>query len=441
VSTYLLTLVGKYLCYAILALAVDLIWGYCGILSLGHAAFFSLGGYAMGMYLMRQIGKRGVYGDPILPDFMVFLNWHHCRGSGTASIHFSFALLMMVLVPALLALVFGWLAFRSRVTGVYLSIMTQALSYALMLASFRNDMGFGGNNGFTDFKELLGYDLTRTAHASSCLSSPRSRSAQATSACRAITAFARRPRGSRDPGRREPHPLPRVPRSSRTNCGCSFFPPSSPALRARFTFRRSDHQPERVSRRSTRLRSSSGSRSGTRHTRRRGGGRRPRAIMRRRSSPARCLKSGSMRSARSSCWSIVSASRPDGPRAAVERRPMIEIPPPELLRGTILDLKDLTVSFDGFKALDALSLQVDAGGVALHHRSEWRRQNHDDGRGDGKTRPDRGSAFFGKIDLLDLSEPEIAQAGIGRNFRSRRSSNGSVCSRTSSCPCGATSDS
>jgi len=159
VSTYLLTLIGKYLCYAMLALAVDLIWGYCGILSLGHAAFFSLGGYAMGMYLMRQIGGRGVYGDPILPDFMVFLNWHTLPWFWQGFNHFAFAMLMVVAAPALLALVFGWLAFRSRVTGVYLSIMTQALSYAMMLAFFRNDMGFGGNNGFTDFKDILGFDL------------------------------------------------------------------------------------------------------------------------------------------------------------------------------------------------------------------------------------------------------------------------------------------
>jgi urea transport system permease protein len=158
-SPYALTLIGKYLCYAMLALAVDLIWGYCGILSLGHAAFFSLGGYAMGMYLMRQIGSRGVYGDPILPDFMVFLNWKSLPWFWYGFNHFWFAAVMMVLVPAVLALVFGWLAFRSRVTGVYLSIMTQALSYALMLAFFRNDMGFGGNNGFTDFKDLLGFDL------------------------------------------------------------------------------------------------------------------------------------------------------------------------------------------------------------------------------------------------------------------------------------------
>src|SRR6202142_1714461 len=159
VSAYGLTLIGKYLCYALLAMAVDLIWGYCGILSLGHAAFFSLGGYAMGMYLMREIGPRGVYGDPVLPDFMVFLNWKSLPWFWHGFNHFSFALLMMMFVPAALALAFGWFAFRSRVTGVYLSIITQALTYALMLAFFRNDMGFGGNNGFTDFKDILGFSL------------------------------------------------------------------------------------------------------------------------------------------------------------------------------------------------------------------------------------------------------------------------------------------
>ena len=159
VSTYVLTLLGKYLCYAMLALAVDLVWGFGGILSLGHAAFFALGGYAMGMYLMRQIGTRGVYGHPTLPDFMVFLNWTELPWFWLGFDRFPFALLMMALVPGTLAFVFGWLAFRSRVTGVYLSIITQALTYALMLAFFRNDMGFGGNNGFTDFKDLLGFDL------------------------------------------------------------------------------------------------------------------------------------------------------------------------------------------------------------------------------------------------------------------------------------------
>jgi len=159
VPTFVVTLVGKYLCYALLALALDLVWGYLGILSLGHGAFFALGGYAMGMYLMRQIGARGVYGNPELPDFMVFLDWTELPWYWYGFDNFGFAMVMALAVPGLLALVFGWLAFRSHVTGVYLSIITQALTYALMLAFFRNNMGFGGNNGLTDFKDLLGFDL------------------------------------------------------------------------------------------------------------------------------------------------------------------------------------------------------------------------------------------------------------------------------------------
>src|SRR6185437_10037634 len=156
---YLVPLFGKYACYALLALSLDLVWGYAGILSLGQGAFFALGGYAMGMYLMRQIGTRGVYRDPVLPDFMVFLNWKSLPWYWWGFDHFAFAALMVVLVPGVLAFVFGWFAFRSRVTGVYLSIITQALTYALWLAFFRNDMGFGGNNGLTDFKDILGFDL------------------------------------------------------------------------------------------------------------------------------------------------------------------------------------------------------------------------------------------------------------------------------------------
>ena len=163
VSTYTVALLGKYMTYAMLALAVDLVWGYCGILTLGHSAFFALGGYAIGMYLMREIGARGVYGNPLLPDFMVFLNWKELPWYWHGFDMFWFAACMVVLAPGILALVFGWLAFRSRVTGVYLSIITQALTYALMLAFFRNDMGFGGNNGFTDFKDLMGFDLHSTA--------------------------------------------------------------------------------------------------------------------------------------------------------------------------------------------------------------------------------------------------------------------------------------
>ncbi|MGB5734783.1 MAG: urea ABC transporter permease subunit UrtC [Thiohalocapsa sp.] len=163
ISTYTVTLLGKYLTYALLAVAVDLVWGYLGILSLGHGAFFALGGYAMGMYLMRQIGDRGVYGDPVLPDFMVFLDWKELPWFWHGFDMFWFAALMVLLVPGVLAFVFGWLAFRSRVTGVYLSIITQALTYALLLAFFRNEMGFGGNNGLTDFKDILGFDLQSDA--------------------------------------------------------------------------------------------------------------------------------------------------------------------------------------------------------------------------------------------------------------------------------------
>lgn len=159
VPDHVVALTGKYVCFAVLALSLDLVWGYCGILSLGHGAFFALGGYAMGMYLMRQIGTRGVYAHPILPDFMVFLNWKELPWYWWGFSSFPFALAMIVLVPGLLAFTFGWLAFRSRVTGVYLSIITQALTYALLLAFFRNDMGFGGNNGLTDFKDILGYPV------------------------------------------------------------------------------------------------------------------------------------------------------------------------------------------------------------------------------------------------------------------------------------------
>jgi urea transport system permease protein len=173
VPTYLVPLLGKYACYAMLALSIDLIWGYAGILSLGHGAFFALGGYAMGMYLMRQIGTRGVYAHPVLPDFMVFLNWPELPVYWYFFDHFWYAAIMVMLVPGALAFVFGWFAFRSRVTGVYLSIITQALTFALMLGFFRNNFGFGGNNGLTDFKDILGFNIqsqeTRAAlFAASC---------------------------------------------------------------------------------------------------------------------------------------------------------------------------------------------------------------------------------------------------------------------------------
>lgn len=159
VPNYMVPLLGKFLSYAMLALALDLVWGYVGILSLGHGAFFALGGYAMGMYLIRQVGDRGVYANPNLPDFMVFLNWSELPWYWHGFDRFWLAMIMIALVPGLLAFVFGWFAFRSRVTGVYLSIITQAMTYALMLSFFRNDMGFGGNNGLTDFKDILGYPV------------------------------------------------------------------------------------------------------------------------------------------------------------------------------------------------------------------------------------------------------------------------------------------
>ncbi|EXJ11021.1 MULTISPECIES: urea ABC transporter permease subunit UrtC [Nitrincola] len=159
IPTYTVALLGKYLTLALLALSVDLVWGYLGILTLGHGAFFALGGYVMGMYLMRQIGERGVYGHPELPDFMVFLNWDSLPWYWTGLDQFWFAAILIILVPGLLAFIFGALAFRSRVSGVYLSIITQALTFALMLAFFRNEMGFGGNNGLTDFKDILGFSL------------------------------------------------------------------------------------------------------------------------------------------------------------------------------------------------------------------------------------------------------------------------------------------
>ena len=159
VSSYFIALFGKFMCYAIAAVALDLVWGYAGILSLGHGVFFALGGYSIGMYLMRAIGRDGVYQSE-LPDFMVFLDWKKYPWYWSFTDHFWYSALLIVLVPGLLALVFGFFAFRSRIKGVYFSIITQALTFAVMLLFFRNDTGFGGNNGFTDFKRILGYTIT-----------------------------------------------------------------------------------------------------------------------------------------------------------------------------------------------------------------------------------------------------------------------------------------
>jgi urea transport system permease protein len=155
---YWVALIGKIMCYAILALAMDMVWGYTGILSLGHGIFFALGGYAFGMYLMRQIGHDGSYHSD-LPDFMVFLDWKAYPWYWAFTDHFMYALFLVVAAPAVLALVFGFFAFRSRIKGVYFSIITQALTVAFMLLFFRNETGFGGNNGFTDFKRILGHPI------------------------------------------------------------------------------------------------------------------------------------------------------------------------------------------------------------------------------------------------------------------------------------------
>ncbi len=162
VSDYYVLLIGKIMCYAMVALALDLIWGFAGILSLGHGLFFALGGYAMGMYLMREIGNEGQYRS-FLPDYMVFLDWKEFPWYWAGSEYFLLALVKILLLPALLAFIFGWFAFRSRIKGVYFSIITQALTFAFMLLFFRNDTGFGGNNGFTDFKRILGFSLAQPA--------------------------------------------------------------------------------------------------------------------------------------------------------------------------------------------------------------------------------------------------------------------------------------
>jgi len=162
VSGYALGLVGKFMCYALAALALDLVWGYTGILSLGHGLFFALGAYAHGMYLMRAIGRDGSYGSA-LPDFMVFLDWKAYPWYWSFTEHFWYCMLLVVLVPGLVAFVFGWFAFRSRIKGVYFSIITQAMTYACMLLFFRNDTGFGGNNGFTDFRRILGHSISAPA--------------------------------------------------------------------------------------------------------------------------------------------------------------------------------------------------------------------------------------------------------------------------------------
>ena len=256
ISDYVVTLGGKFLCYAIVALAMDLIWGYTGILSLGHGMFFALGGYAMGMYLMRSIGHEGVYHSD-LPDFMVFLDWKAYPWYWRFTDHFWYAALLVVLVPGVVAFVFGYFAFRSRIRGVYFSIITQALTYATMLLFFRNDTGFGGNNGFTDFKRILGYPITapQTRMALFCLTGLVLLVGIA--GCRALVAskLGRVLMAIRDAESRVASPATTRCTSS---CSCGRFPPSCAASPARCTSRRSASSIRARCRRPTRSRSRSG---------------------------------------------------------------------------------------------------------------------------------------------------------------------------------------
>ena len=416
---------------------------YGGILSLGHAAFFALGGYAMGMYLMRQIGTRGVYGHPVLPDFMVFLNWDTLPWFWLGFDRFWFALVMVALVPGLLAFVFGWLAFRSRVTGVYLSIMTQALSYALMLAFFRNDMGFGGNNGFTDFKDILGLQSAAERHARDPARRDRGGAGRELLRVSRDRPLARRPRDAGDSRRREPHAVSRLSRRVLQALGLRVLGGARRHCRRALRAAGRHHQPERV--RADQLDRSGdlGRRRRQRHALRGRGGsgagqlredlfhgraagglalRARRHLRARHAVPSARADRTASRRARGrdeTRGRLVPTAIETGDAGAWrDMREAAARRAPPLLLGKILYLEKLTVSFDGFKALDALTLYVDPG--------ELRCIIGPNGAGKttmmdvitGKTRPDEGSAWFGQnVNLLALSEPEIAQAGIGRKFQ------------------------
>ena len=431
---YVIPLIGKYLCFAILALALDLVWGYCGVLSLGHGAFFALGGYAMGMYLMRQIGTRGVYRNPILPDFMVFLNWKELPWYWFGFNHFWFAAVMVMLVPGLLATVFGFLAFRSRITGVYLSIITQAMTYALLLAFFRNDMGFGGNNGLTDFKELLGFDLQARGTKLALYFASLAAVVLALLICRMVVAtkLGRVMMAVRDAEARV-----RFLGYSVTSVKLFAFVLSrcSRGSRGRSTCRRSASSIPANSLPATRSRWRSGSPSvGAARWSARSWARwwstRPRPIC-----PRPFPRHGSTASAALFILvTLAAAARRHGPGRANEAAPPERGPPRggetcltrqrraaeagPVATGSILYLDGVTVSFDGFKALNSLSLVIAPG--------ELRTVIGPNGAGKttmmdvitGKTRPDTGDVLFdGSIDLTRLDEAAIANLGIGRKFQ------------------------
>ena len=299
---YVVALLGKYLCYAILAVALDLVWGYCGILSLGHGAFFALGGYAMGMYLMRQIGTRGVYANPILPDFMVFLNWKELPVAWWGFHSFAYASLMVMLVPGVLAFAFGWFAFRSRVTGVYLSIITQALTYALKLAFFRNDFGFGGNNGLTDFKDILGFNVQSDATRTALFSISALGAGAELSHRQGDRQLEIRQGADRRARRRKPRALPRLPRRELQAVRLRRLGGDGGHRRRALCAAGRHHQPERIRPGQFDRGGDLGRGRRSRHAGRRGA-RRDRGQFRqdlfhRRASP----NTGSMASAGCSCW-------------------------------------------------------------------------------------------------------------------------------------------
>ena len=433
VPDFAISLVGKYLCYAILALAVDLVWGYAGILTLGHAAFFALGGYAMGMYLMREIGARGVYADPTLPDFMVFIGWKQLPWYWYGFDHFWFALAMVMLVPGVLAVVFGWFAFRSRVSGVYFSIITQALTYALMLAFFRNDMGFGGNNGMTDFKDILGFPLNRESTSVGLMLVTAAVLSAAFLLARAMTRsrFGKVLVAVRDAEARTRF-LGYRPESYKltvwvvsaviAGIGGALYVPQVGIINP------SEFAPgnsiEAVIWVAVGGRGTLGRRNPRRDPRK---SRQDLANERAARNLAVCVLAGC------SSRHVVSAARHHrsvrcAPARRDARTPMATAsrPPPRRLRArspderadALLYLDGVTVSFDGFKALNALSLVLEAG--------EMRAVIGPNGAGKttmmdvitGKTKPDCGRAMFGAdTDLTRLDEPAIARLGIGRKFQ------------------------
>ncbi len=429
VPDFAISLTGKYLCYAILALAVDLVWGYVGILTLGHAAFFALGGYAMGMYLMREIGARGVYANPTLPDFMIFIGWNKLPWYWYGFDHFWFALIMVLLVPGVLAGVFGWFAFRSRVSGVYLSIITQALTYALLLAFFRNDMGFGGNNGMTDFKDILGFPLNRESTSVGLMLITADR------AVGGVPAGARDYRlavrqgaggGARCGGA---HPLSRLPARIVQARGLGGLGGDRRDRRCALRAAGRHHQPLGIRPRQFDRGGDLGRGRRARHARwsdpRRGHGQSRQDLVDQRlaGNLAVCVRRvvhlGDIVPAARNHRSVRGAlgRRRDG-RAQIGCCRVGGARGHGVTEGTLLYLDGVSVSFDGFKALNELSLVLEPG--------EMRAVIGPNGAGKttmmdvitGKTKPDAGRVVFGDdTDLTRLDEPAIARLGIGRKFQ------------------------